>query len=633
MADPPAHLDGHLSSYGDDSRESLENRQRGSSMDGRRACGKAAAAHHVEGARSSGSTHTKTGPEVGMASGLWRAEAAPAAPPKKAAGSSSSALPLKRSLSSSAEASAEAKRAAGPAGGGGGRKDPLRDVRAASRRTGEKEPRAAAAAAARPAPVVCDPASFVDQPKPCGAVCGAAPSPPTLSHPKLVVSVLLVLASIVVLYTVSTGWEVVSQTLDETDAGHNAIRIDGAHARGGQATHREGAQSVEPGQGHGAVHGQPYVRQGEAERTRDGMHPVTDADTLVWRAMAGLRGRFPKFDTPEGLRNAMQQREKLAPQAGQKDRRDSFPFITGDGFRRAAGPGCICDEELCRIVAGANCSIVFVKTDKMQAFLTSVLRNLTRPFALVTHNSDYSSPWHPQNVRGKTGFSSSYPEHTKQLLDNPLVLRWFAQNPSIVHTKLTPVPIGIENRYNAYGKHVASYFDLLELSRDVNAQPRQAAILATFSVKSNSVARGAAVKQLQKLAELAAHPTVEKSGLGDITLDLLNSKKGGKKDKADALLSYGGLASRHKFCVAPPGHGLDTHRLWESLLFGCVPIVLSSPLDGALRGLPVVILASWDDLTLQLLADKYKAFANTTFDLSRMFLPYWVELIESTAHR
>ena len=34
-----------------------------------------------------------------------------------------------------------------------------------------------------------------------------------------------------------------------------------------------------------------------------------------------------------------------------------------------------------------------------------------------------------------------------------------------------------------------------------------------------------------------------------------------------------------KFGVSPRGNGLDTHRTWEMLFFGMVPIVLSSSLN------------------------------------------------------
>jgi hypothetical protein len=35
----------------------------------------------------------------------------------------------------------------------------------------------------------------------------------------------------------------------------------------------------------------------------------------------------------------------------------------------------------------------------------------------------------------------------------------------------------------------------------------------------------------------------------------------------------------HKFCISPPGRGIDAHRTWESLMVGTIPICLSSSLN------------------------------------------------------
>lgn len=52
----------------------------------------------------------------------------------------------------------------------------------------------------------------------------------------------------------------------------------------------------------------------------------------------------------------------------------------------------------------------------------------------------------------------------------------------------------------------------------------------------------------------------------------------------------------HAFVVAPPGHGLDTHRAWEVLALGSVPVVLSSSLDALYSEFPVVMIDSWDEV-------------------------------------
>lgn len=52
-----------------------------------------------------------------------------------------------------------------------------------------------------------------------------------------------------------------------------------------------------------------------------------------------------------------------------------------------------------------------------------------------------------------------------------------------------------------------------------------------------------------------------------------------------------------KFAICPQGTGIDTHRVYECILFGVIPIVMTSPLDIIYRNLPVWIVTSWDEIT------------------------------------
>jgi hypothetical protein len=59
---------------------------------------------------------------------------------------------------------------------------------------------------------------------------------------------------------------------------------------------------------------------------------------------------------------------------------------------------------------------------------------------------------------------------------------------------------------------------------------------------------------------------------------------------------YFDALGKYAFVAAPAGHGIDTHRVWDSLYAGAVPIVASSGLDSLYRSLPVIILPDWDVL-------------------------------------
>ena len=50
--------------------------------------------------------------------------------------------------------------------------------------------------------------------------------------------------------------------------------------------------------------------------------------------------------------------------------------------------------------------------------------------------------------------------------------------------------------------------------------------------------------------------------------------------------------------AAPRGNGLDTHRLWEALYLGCVPIVQAGPLDALYRRVGALVAVSYTHLTL-----------------------------------
>lgn len=52
---------------------------------------------------------------------------------------------------------------------------------------------------------------------------------------------------------------------------------------------------------------------------------------------------------------------------------------------------------------------------------------------------------------------------------------------------------------------------------------------------------------------------------------------------------------RSRYVLCPEGTGIDTHRVYESLLCGATPVVLRNSLSHLYEKLPVCILSSWSD--------------------------------------
>ena len=85
---------------------------------------------------------------------------------------------------------------------------------------------------------------------------------------------------------------------------------------------------------------------------------------------------------------------------------------------------------------------------------------------------------------------------------------------------------------------------------------------------------------------------------------------------------YKSLA-RSRFVICPAGTGVDTHRVYESIIFGAIPIVKTSFLDALYSKLPVVIVNNWGDVTEEFLLNLKGTTRNQKIDLkdTRSFLP------------
>ena len=82
----------------------------------------------------------------------------------------------------------------------------------------------------------------------------------------------------------------------------------------------------------------------------------------------------------------------------------------------------------------------------------------------------------------------------------------------------------------------------------------------------------------------------------------------------------------YKFVVSPEGNGIDTHRTYEALIAGCIPIVQRNPLvEEKYRGCPVLFTDDYSDITEEYLQARYAEMIDATYDFSRLFMGYYSE--------
>jgi hypothetical protein len=82
-----------------------------------------------------------------------------------------------------------------------------------------------------------------------------------------------------------------------------------------------------------------------------------------------------------------------------------------------------------------------------------------------------------------------------------------------------------------------------------------------------------------------------------VSYDLRKSLTHNLPETMDRRIKFYRTLKHTKFAVCPAGTGIDTHRVYECILFGVIPIVLSSPIDSLYQTLPVWIVRDWGEVT------------------------------------
>lgn len=287
----------------------------------------------------------------------------------------------------------------------------------------------------------------------------------------------------------------------------------------------------------------------------------------------------------------------LATQAGNTDapviaertlgRVSSAPYITGDGFRDYADWHYDEMNEQWDPRDVKPGDVVFVKIEYLDRFLKDIHPRIPSRYILLTHNSDPDIP-------GKYRY----------ILDDPKIIVWFGQNVDGVHPKLHALPLGIANRYWKHGD--PKVFDAVR------------------------ALRGDTKKRILLYMNFSAIAYANHEGTKErlYVYNLFKDKPFCTQGKAEAMYFYLLVTAQCKFVLSPRGGGLDCHRTWEALYMGAIPIFKTSASDSIYDGLPVLIVKSWDEVTPEFLEQKYKEMSQKTYQLEKLTLEYWLQLID-----
>ena len=280
--------------------------------------------------------------------------------------------------------------------------------------------------------------------------------------------------------------------------------------------------------------------------------------------------------------------------------------------------------------------MIFIHFDNFYHYLDFLLFYRLTHYSIISFsNFDYCVPYvyHPRDpIRYRENG-----DKVDILLKSPYFIKWFAKNICIEHNKLIPIPLGpkwqfhspiifaedltimkrIYIRYGIYPMLYFKNFTIPEYQDSINA-------LNIFKPKKD------------KLLYFHFHTVTTDDPFCLEYTNLRNDlwvwlqEQGVPNAPVRSPKGYLDELSRYKFAIAPPGKGLDTHRAWEALMVGTIPIVLTSALDSLFRGLPVLIVDDYKVLTEEFLYASYNYFHEypDEFSFEKIFTPYWDRVFE-----
>eukprot|EP00045_Choanoeca_perplexa_P003618 m.32291 g.32291 ORF g.32291 m.32291 type:complete len:375 (+) comp12143_c0_seq1:164-1288(+) len=254
--------------------------------------------------------------------------------------------------------------------------------------------------------------------------------------------------------------------------------------------------------------------------------------------------------------------------------------------------------------------------------------NTTRPFRIYLATSQvpafYEQTW-PRFLKTQTRFvlvmgasvksSSSLGNVLRELLNSRYLIHAFATNCDVEHERLTPVGLGIDFHTDNHPVRNQSDELLSYAWHQINPLPRAFKVIANFNPKTNRTQREHVVPLL-------------KQNLPDAIFQHIPNET--------PRQTIWNITSQVEFVISPPGHGVDCHRHWETLMLGAIPIIIRRPplTTRLFDGMPVVQVDSYKEVTVDKLLDWQETYRPmmTAFLASkneRVFSSWWMREVLS----
>jgi len=250
--------------------------------------------------------------------------------------------------------------------------------------------------------------------------------------------------------------------------------------------------------------------------------------------------------------------------------------------------------------------IIYIDTAQVFNYMNTLLE-LKNKYVLITCcNDDISIPYMYDPPHSENIF------HTMNIIfASPYLVKWYSKNAYMYHDKLQPLPLGPKWQWSStkmFGEDKITHRDLFLLNC---MQPEKN--LLNKSLKKNLLYFNFSDTTCNN-----CYPFVrETEGMRQHVKTLFQSRF--SWSNSEPFEKYIQTLSQYKFCLSPPGRGFDTHRTWEALMCGTIPIIKSSCMDKLFVNLPVIIVNDWNIITEEFLNEEYERIMKNANEKKYMF--------------
>ena len=231
---------------------------------------------------------------------------------------------------------------------------------------------------------------------------------------------------------------------------------------------------------------------------------------------------------------------------------------------------------------------IFCRTDYLDELFYLIKKSKTKNLKLITHQTDIDIS-----------------DKLEQKLPKNFI-HWFGINKNTISEKVISIPIGIAGNFSDKNLQIKDFDENKIKNFDLSS--KELKIYLNFQKNTNSAERELAMDVLKKSDKcFISNPNLPKA-----------------KYKEDL--------ERFAFILCPWGNGYDTHRVWEALYCGSIPIVKRHNTFEYLENLPALIIDDYEELLNIDLNEFINKFDITNFDLEKLSIEYWVSQYKNEKH-